>query len=139
MRKDPIPVSPDLSELGNIHAHEFVYEMNMTGHLHSWSTWKYNASTAHRMHDQPRLHTTYTGNGYEVAVMTPNASATAEELLENLLSSLQHRDVILNEGIWSSYKWGAMGVGYRKPDAWMWPRCGGYAVYMCIWFGVERE
>jgi len=138
--KPVIPVSYNLQGIARMHAYDYCITKRMKGHLHSWSSWTYfdDHRNAHMMHNFPRLHSRYTGDGYEVAVTTSNSDASPEELLAMLLNSPGHRDVILSQGIWRNDNWGAMGVGYMRFEPGTFPP-GEMHVYMCAWFGVERD
>ena len=101
--------------------------------LHSWSdagTWSPCCYTpdhaeAQCMWDKPKEITVYPGNGYENSAGGGNniTPAGAVDLWKN---SAAHNDVMLNQGIWANYQWGAIGAGLKD----------GYAN---VWFGVEAD
>jgi hypothetical protein len=74
-----------------------------------------------------RLGTLYPGNGYENAHGGSGGyQATAVSSLESWQGSSDHNAVILNQGMWRSTQWKALGIGIY----------GGYAV---LWFGEEPD
>ena len=99
--------------------------------MHSWSDlgeWSgccYTADHAEAecMWDKPRELTDYPGNGYEnaaggVGPITPAQALTAWQ------GSAGHNDVILNQGVWASHPWQALGAAV-------------YGDYAVLWFGEE--
>lgn len=130
-----IPASSSLCTVGQTHVEDLKTNAPHTQpggcNLHSWSdagTWTPCCYTpdhaqAQCMWNKPRELTVYPGNGYE------NGSAgagTPEAALDGWKNSPAHNDVMLNNGIWADYPWGAIGVGFTD----------GYAV---LWFGVEVD
>lgn len=105
---------------------------------HSWSSkGKWTAVCYTRDHSQakymwskPRELTSYAGNGYEISagsnVCCSDFVMTADHALNSWKSSKGHREVIINEGIWNSKKWNAIGIGLYK----------GFSV---VWFGEEFD
>ena len=101
--------------------------------LHSWSDagpWSACCYTADHakakcMWDKPKELTVYPGNGYENAAASGGA-ITPAQALDLWKGSPAHNEVILNEGIWKDFPWGAVGAGFYE----------GYAV---LWFGVEAD
>ncbi len=132
--KPPIPLSPSLCIVGDTHAQDLVDNSPDAApecNLHSWSdagSWSpccYTADHAQAkcMWDKPKELTSYPGNGYENAASGAQGPAAALELWKG---SPAHNDVILNQGIWKDFPWGAVGAGFE----------GGYAV---LWFGQEAD
>ncbi len=130
-----IPQSPALTFVAQTHVKD-LYEnqpANKVCNLHSWSDkgkWKKccylkNHSNAECMWSKPRELTCYTGNGYEIAFYS-SSDATAEEALQSWKTSYGHNNVILNEDIWRSLQWNAIGIGIYK----------NYAV---VWFGEKKD
>ncbi|MDG2989422.1 CAP domain-containing protein [Candidatus Synechococcus calcipolaris G9] len=123
----PIPLSPALNQVANRHILDLVHNV---GYLtHGWSDCPYHASqpaTYACMWNAPqRLGTTYPGNGYENAYEGPR-KATATGTLATWQQSHLHRAVILNEGIWATKTWQALGIGI-------------YEKYAVVWFGEEVD
>ncbi len=77
------------------------------------------------MWQKPKELTVYPGNGYENAAGGGD-SITPQQAVDLWKGSSAHKDVMLNEGIWEDYPWGAVGAGLYQ----------GYAV---LWFGVEPD
>jgi len=132
--KPAIPLSPSLCIVGDTHAQDLVDNSPDAApecNLHSWSnagSWSpccYTADHAQAkcMWDKPKELTSYPGNGYENAALGAQGPAAALELWKG---SPGHNDVILNQGIWKDFPWGAVGAGFD----------GGYAV---LWFGQEAD
>ena len=132
--KPPIPLSPSLCIVGDTHAQDLVDNSPDAApecNLHSWSnagSWSpccYTADHAQAkcMWDKPKELTSYPGNGYENAASGAQGPAGALDLWKG---SPAHNDVILNQGIWKDFPWGAVGAGFD----------GGYAV---LWFGQEAD
>jgi hypothetical protein len=79
------------------------------------------------MWEKPREFTNYLGNGFEiVSRVSGNFSAHADSTLTNWQNSREHKAVILNQSVWSSFQWRAMGVGIYKNCA-------------AVWFGEEED
>ena len=130
-----IPVSPSLTTIAEIHAKDLTenYVLSDKCNIHSWSDkgkwipfcYSPDQSNAQLMWDKPRELTSYTGNGYEIAVFRSD-TMTASIALNLWISSEEHLDVILNKGIWKDLKWKAIGGAIN----------GKYAV---AWFGEETD
>jgi hypothetical protein len=130
-----IPVSPSLTTVAETHVRDLAenYVLSNVCNLHSWSdkgNWTpfcYSAdhANAQLMWNKPRELTSYTGNGYEIAVFKSD-TLTANQALELWKNSEEHLNVILNRGIWKDIKWNAIGGAINK----------GYAV---VWFGEEVD
>jgi hypothetical protein len=97
--------------------------------LHSWSNdmphlwtpvcYTSDHAQASKMWNKPREISggSYTGNGYENAAWGYVSPAAA---LNGWKNSPGHNDVILNQGIWASLTWRAMGVGIRGSYYYLW-------------------
>lgn len=135
-----IPFSVSLTKVAQIHAkdvYDYYHEIPNGCNPHSWSahgTWtKCDYYGDHRnaegMWNKPRELTSYKGNGYEIAhYYSPpqSGNCTPEGSLKGWQGSPGHNAVILNQGIWKSHGWNAMGVGMYKGVA-------------CVWFGEEHD
>ena len=129
-----VPCSPSLMVVADTHVHDLHENQPHTVancNLHSWSdqgTWSaccYTADHAQAqcMWDKPRELTVYTGNGYENAAAGASSPSAAINMWKN---SSAHNAVMLNEGIWSSHPWKAVGAALYQ----------GYAV---LWFGEQTD
>jgi dienelactone hydrolase len=78
------------------------------------------------MWSKPRELTKYPGNGYEISYWDGSENATAAGALASWKQSSGHNAVIINQGIWGSHPWQAIGIGIYK----------GYSV---VWFGEEVD
>jgi hypothetical protein len=108
--------------------------------MHSWSgkgAWSSCCYTSdHKQADcmwnKPREMTAYQGNGYEIAHGYSNYSTyagydvTPETSLNGWKSSPGHNSVILNQNIWQSMRWEAIGIGMYKD-------------FSVVWFGTEAD
>jgi len=128
-----VPYSPSLGCVAVTHVHDLADNHPNTGNcnLHSWSDqgpwtpccYTPDHAQAQCMWDKPQELTSYPGYGYENAaggVSTPQAAVSTWQ------NSSAHNDVILNQGIWASYPWGAVGAGL-------------YQGYGALWFGVQAD
>jgi hypothetical protein len=130
-----IPVSDELTQVAKAHVADLAAyhpEEACNGNLHSWSNngnWtsgcydSNNQATWPLMWDKPGEIAGYPGRGYEISAWA-SPSITADQALALWQGSAPHNDVILNQGIWADFPWGAMG-------GWV---ADGYA---CTWFGQE--
>ncbi len=130
-----IPVSDELTRVAQAHVADIVAnhpENACNGNLHSWSdngNWtggcydSNDETTWPVMWDKPNEIAGYPGRGYEISAWASPA-ITAEQALSWWQGSAPHDDVMLNNGIWTDYSWGALG-------GWV---ADGYA---CAWFGQE--
>ena len=129
-----IPASPSLCTVASVHTRDLVDNAPHSSsecNLHSWSnagSWSPCCYTrdhaeARCMWDKPRELTSYPGNGYENAVSGTSDPARA---LASWRGSSGHNAVILNQGIWESRTWRALGAAGHD----------GYAV---LWFGSEVD
>ena len=137
-----IPISKSLTFVAQTHCNDLFRNKpdNKTGcNAHSWSDkgeWTACCYTsdhkqASKMWSKPRELTNYKGNGYEIAFGSSDSrydsyTATPEAALNGWKSSSGHNNVILNQDIWRSHGWGAIGVAIYK----------GYSV---VWFGEEPD
>ncbi|EDM81584.1 hypothetical protein PPSIR1_21744 [Plesiocystis pacifica SIR-1] len=134
--KPAVPLSPSLCTVAQLH----VEDLDANGphtvegcNLHSWSDqgeWSACCYTsdhaqAQCMWDKPKELTTYPGSGYENAA-GGGGSITPSGAVDLWKGSAGHNAVMLNEGTWESFPWGAMGAGVQ----------GGYAV---VWFGEQAD
>lgn len=131
----PIPVSEELNRVAQAHVADLVAnqpEVACDGNLHSWSNngnwtggcYRSNDETTWPvMWDKPKEIAGYPGRGYEISASATPA-ITPDQALALWQGSAPHNDVILNQGIWADFPWGAMG-------GWL---SDGYA---CAWFGQE--
>lgn len=95
--------------------------------LHSWSDqgiwtpmcYTSDHAQASKMWSKPREITgnVYTGNGYEISVL---GTSNPTSILNAWKNSSGHNDVILEQGIWISYDWEAMGGGILGVSANVW-------------------
>ena len=129
-----VPCSPSLMVVADTHVHDLDENQPhavANCNLHSWSdqgTWSaccYTADHAQAqcMWDKPRELTVYTGNGYENAAAGASSPSAAITMWKN---SSAHNAVMLNEGIWASHPWKAVGAALYQ----------GYAV---LWFGEQTD
>jgi hypothetical protein len=103
--------------------------------LHSWSDkgkgkWKGCCYTddhkkATCMWDKPKELTNYQDYGFEISCQGLDADK-ALSALNMWKSSSAHNAVIINEGIWKTSEWKAVGVGI-------------YGDYAVVWFGKETD
>lgn len=137
-----IPISKSLTYVAQTHCKDLSDNKpdNVSGcNAHSWSdkgTWKACCYTSdHKnatgMWSKPRELTNYKGNGYEIAFGSSSSTydnyvASPEAALNAWKNSSGHNDVILNNDIWKTHAWGAIGVAIYK----------GYSV---VWFGKEAD
>lgn len=131
-----IPLSLSLTYVAQEHAKDLHYNRPFSNvcNMHSWSdrgNWSgccYTSdhSQSRCMWDKPRELTGYTGNGYEIAHGYASYSSyqghdvTPENSFNGWKSSPPHNAVILNQNMWSSITWKAMGVGIFKDFAVVW-------------------
>jgi uncharacterized protein YkwD len=129
-----IPLSTSLTLVAQIHCKDLMENPpQLPCNMHSWSkkgAWEACCYTpdhkqAAGMWSKPKELSQYVGNGYEIASWS-SAVATPEASLEGWKKSSGHNAVIINQGIWKSSAWNAIGVGI----------VGNYAV---VWFGVETD
>jgi len=142
---DRIPISMKLSLVAVEHVKDLATyhpEKNCKDNFHSWSThgdpehnlvWKggcydpNDSSTWDIMWNKPKEIAKYPSYGYEIAASscgTPDAALQAWK--EEGQPERPHNDVMLNKGVWASYKWKALGAALS----------GGYA---CAWFGTDAD
>ena len=127
-----IPYSPKLTRVAQIHAAD-LSNFPPTGkcNMHSWSgktegsACCYTGDHKHPecMWNKPQELAGYEDKGYEISAMN---TAPNVDWLNQWKGSPGHHQVIINQGIWKSMDWKAMGVGIR----------GGYAV---VWFGALED
>jgi hypothetical protein len=135
-----IELSSSLSYVAQVHAQDLLSNKDRPSrcNLHSWSDkgdWTSCCYTPdHKqsecMWNKPAELTDYPGLGYEIAYFTTSTFntplLTAQDILNAWKGSSGHNAVIMNEGIWRSVSWKAMGIGIYK----------GYAT---VWFGKEKD
>jgi hypothetical protein len=79
------------------------------------------------MWSKPRELTNYDGNGFEiVSWVSGNLPVDVHSVMLGWQRSSEHKAVLLNQSLWSSFKWKAMGVGIYKNVA-------------VVWFGEEGD
>lgn len=131
-----IPLSGKLTQVARLHAEDLNahYDMdNSTCNPHSWSSnGKWVACCYTDDHKNPKCMwrkpqeiNGYPGNGYEIAYYS-SEGANATEGIEGWKLSPGHNPVMINEGIWKSITWKAVGVAVR----------GDYGL---IWFGELED
>ena len=130
-----IPLSKSLTFVAQTHVKDLVNNKPDVGNcnMHSWSNkgnwtpccYTDDHARAKCMWNKPSELTSYKGNGYEIAHWN-SGTATAEGALSGWKRSSGHNAVIINQGVWDSHPWKAIGIGIYK----------GFAV---VWFGEERD
>lgn len=132
-----VPASPSLCIVGQTHVQDLADNAPHTQpggcNLHSWSNagawtpccYTPDHAQAMCMWIKPQELTEYPGYGYENAAQA-GGMITPEMALAGWQGSPAHNDVILNQGIWASHPWGALGAGLHQ----------GFAV---LWFGEEPD
>ena len=130
-----IPLSKSLTFVAQTHVKDLVKNKPDVGNcnMHSWSNkgnwtpccYTDDHARAKCMWNKPSELTSYKGNGYEIAHWN-SGTATAEGALSSWKRSSGHNAVIINQGVWDSHPWKAIGIGIYK----------GFAV---VWFGEERD
>jgi uncharacterized protein YkwD len=124
----PVPLSKSLTLVANRHTRDL--DENIGKLTHGWSNCPYDARNSNSYYCMwlapKRFQTAYPGYGYENAYAVYGGNATAAGALQGWINSSAHRHVILNQGIWQSHPWNAVGISIHK----------GYAV---IWFGEEAD
>ena len=102
--------------------------------MHSWSdngSWTACCYTSDHakakcMWDKPKELSSYKGNGFEIAFGTSGYTVNAAGALEAWKQSSGHNAVIINDGVWKTMKWQAVGIGI-------------YKAYAVIWFGTQKD
>lgn len=136
----PVKISVSLTYVAQVHCHDLFGNTNRSApcNLHSWTDkgkWTSCCYTPdHKksecMWSKPRELTNYQGDGYEIAYFTTgmpeSPEVNAREILEAWKASPGHNGLIMNEGIWKTIDWNAMGVGV-------------YNGYATVWFGKEAD
>ena len=122
--KDLAENKPDLSEDCNAHSWSDVGD---------WTSCCYTPdhAQANCMWDKPGELSSYPGRGFEIAVGSSEPAfdtfvMTPEYAIDSWKKSVHHNNVLINEAIWKSSKWNAIGVGIKK----------GFA---CVWFGKKID
>jgi uncharacterized protein YkwD len=129
---ESIPLSSKLTMVAQVHAKDLSENhdaFNGPCNLHSWSKkgkWQSCCYTDdHKesacMWSKPREIAGYQSNGYEISYYS-GGGATAQESIDGWQESSGHNEVMINEGIWKSIKWNAIGIGIYKE-------------YGVVWFG----
>ena len=131
-----IPLSKSLTFVAQTHVRDLSNNKPDVGNcnMHSWSNngnwtsccYTSDHARAKCMWDKPSELTSYKGNGYEIAHGAHGHNCTAKCALAGWKSSSGHNAVMINQGVWSSHPWKAIGIGIYK----------GFAV---VWFGEERD
>lgn len=130
-----IPLSKSLTYVAQTHVKDLQNNTPDQGecNMHSWSDkgeWTPCCYTpdhkqASCMWDKPRELTSYTGNGFEISHWS-SGRATALGSLNGWKGSSGHNAVMINQGIWSSSTWNAVGIGI-------------YGNYAVVWFGKNVD
>lgn len=134
--KPAVPLSPSLCTVGQTHVIDLADNApHQVGNcnLHSWSDqgpwveccYTSDHANAACMWSKPGELTVYPGNGYENAY-GGGGNVSPAQAVDGWKNSPGHNDVMLNQGIWVNYPWGAMGAGLYQ----------GYAV---VWFGEQTD
>ena len=131
-----IPISKSLTFVAQTHVRDLENNKPDLGNcnMHSWSNkgawtsccYTSDHAKAQCMWDKPSELTSYKGYGYEIAYGSSGGSVTPIGAINGWKGSSGHNAVIINQGIWSSHPWEAIGIGIYK----------GFAV---VWFGEERQ
>lgn len=137
-----IPLSNSLTIVAQTHAKDLADnkpDLDKKCNAHSWSntgSWSaccYTPDHAQSscMWNKPKELTSYTGDGFEIAVGSsdPKYEAfvmTPQYAIEAWKKSIHHNNVIVNKDVWKSSKWNAIGIGIYK----------GFAT---VWFGEEVD
>jgi uncharacterized protein YkwD len=131
-----IPMSEKLTMVAQAHARDLADHYNIDDtkcNLHSWSkSGKWSAccytsdhKQAQCMWEKPREIAGYNDYGFEIAFYT-SRGATASEGLEGWKLSPGHNPLIVNQGMWSSINWKAIGIGF-------------YGDFGVVWFGQIED
>ena len=133
--KATIPLSPSLCIVGQTHVIDLAENNPNQGqcNLHSWSDqgpwveccYTPDHANAACMWSKPSELTVYPGNGYENAA-GGGGGISPGQAVDLWKNSPGHNAVMLNEGSWANFPWGAVGAGLYQ----------GYAV---VWFGQEAD
>jgi uncharacterized protein YkwD len=137
-----IPLSPQLTAVAQAHVQDLIAnaatDPNYTGAgcvPHGWSSqgqWTGGCyrfddpSTFQIMWSKPSEIANYPGDGFEILFGSTGGTATADAALQAWQSDAPHNDVIVNQGIWQSHPWQAMGVWIE--DGWA-----------SVWFGEMAD
>ena len=140
-----IPISEKLTTVAKAHAVDLVenYEFDPANKCnpHSWSKkgkwspccYTSDHAKASCMWEKPKEIAAYEGSGYEI-VYYSSAGATAKEGLAGWKISPGHNPLLINDGIWKSIQWKAIGIAIYKEYGMVWfgdrpdetipPKCG---------------
>ena len=77
------------------------------------------------MWNKPREIAGYESNGYEISYYKSDG-ATAQQGIDGWKESTGHNQVIINDGIWKTVNWNAVGIGIYKE-------------YGVVWFGTLAD
>ncbi len=137
-----IPLSASLSYVAQQHVKDLFEnkpDLQPGCNAHSWSdqgpwtTCPYTPDHANAacMWSKPAELTAYPGSGFEIAVGSSNPIydafvMTPEYALRSWQNSSGHNAVILNQTVWKTSNWKAIGVAIYK----------GFSV---VWFGTEED
>jgi len=129
-------LSKSLCHVAQAHVRDLNhYPPRSSCNVHSWSAhgqWQpvcymNNHDGAERMWSKPGELTHYGGYGFEiVSWVSGSLYANAHSAMSSWQRSSEHRAVILNQSLWSSFQWKAVGVGIYKK-------------YAVVWFGEEED
>lgn len=139
MDLDTIPWSKSLTLVAQAHIEDLEQNNPVGGscNAHSWSdkgNWTACCYTsdhaqAQCMWNKPGEITggVYSGYGYEIATGASGYTGmTPEKALESWKGSNAHHQVILNQGVWASHPWKAIGAAYSESWA-------------VVWFGEQTD
>ena len=123
-----IDLSASLSYVAHLHVADLNQNHPDTSicNLHSWSDkgdWTaccYQAYVPKQecMWNKPKELTSYNGNGFEIAFGTSGYTVNAVGALEAWKKSSGHNAVIINEGVWKTMNWQAVGIGIYHRVMW---------------------
>jgi len=132
----PVPFSRSLTRVAELHVRDLqAHRPSGSCNMHSWSAagpwtpccYTGDHAQARCMWSKPAEITggKYRGHGFEISSWG-SGRVTPEVALDGWRRSSAHFAVIMNQGIWASSTWRAMGVGLSE----------NYAV---VWFGTEAD
>lgn len=137
-----LPLSPQLTAVAQAHVQDLIAnsatDPNYTGAgciPHGWSSQGAWTGGCYRTEDpdtfsimwnKPQEISNYPGSGFEILFGTNGMTATATAALQAWQADPPHNDVIVNQGIWQSHPWQAVGVWVQ--DGWA-----------SVWFGEVAD
>ncbi len=137
-----IPLSNSLTYVAQEHCKDLALnkpDLKGSCNAHSWSDkgeWTSCCYTPDHaksscMWDKPRELTSYTDDGFEIAVGSSDPKytgfvMTADYAISSWKKSTGHNNVIINADVWKELEWNAIGVGIHD----------GFAT---VWFGQSKD